>query len=1151
MSDPVHPQTRAADPTLSVFVSANAGSGKTTTLVSRVARLLLGGTAPGAILCVTFTKAAASEMQSRLFARLGGWAVMDDDKLSRALADLEGGAPGDYDDEALSRARRLFARALETPGGLKIQPLHAFCEKLLRRFPMEAGVTPGFAVLEDEAARRLSREARDDLARAALADGDGPLGEAYRHFAVTLDFQTFEGLLATLEAERLKISAWVQAVAQGEACDIHTLTGTEAGVTVEALERDWLAAVDPAEARALAGDLVAGAVTDQKTAAVLHEALAEGRSFAGLRRLFLKADGAPHAKMGTKSVPPGVMTRLTELQDSYWRTLGACRAACTAERSRHAATLATAYAALYQQAKDRSGALDFADLVDRTRALLTEAQAAAWVLYKMDGGIDHVLVDEAQDTAPEQWDIITALTGEFFAGETSSRTVFAVGDEKQSIYSFQGARPERLRREAQAYDQRIKSTGGAFEGIELTTSSRSTPQVLQFVDAVFEGPERARALTGQTLQQAPEHVPARTDHAGSVELWPLFFDDEAVEQDPWVPVDHEPATHGRKKLARALAREIRRAVDQGDAVYDPKDKAWRACGYDDFLILVRRRDATFEEIIRALKAEGVPVAGADRLKLSSHIAFDDIKAVMRFALFPGDDLSLAEILRGPLCDLPDFEGPDSLYALAGRKGRGPLWGELQARAHEQPLWARALALANWARDARDREAFAFVSGLLNRKDDAGVTGRVRMLERLGREAEEALDETLSLILSLDKQGLSDLETVLDRLEAAEVEVKRDLEGPRGEVRIMTVHGAKGLEAPVVFLPDTTAKAGARGTALFEVAPEVEEGRKAPPAGWLMGGRKDEDCAALTAARAAREQASADESLRLLYVGLTRARDRLVIMGRGMAGRKDGFAAGSWWDLLSQTFDRLEGVSDLEDDRRRFGPAPASVLRVVPAIPERQPLPDWCRADPSPDAGLRARAPSRLAGDGEEAGPPSPSPLDRGRDGGLSRLRRGTLIHRLLERLPELPAADRRAAADRLLAREPSLTPAQIAEMTGAAFGVLEDDRFAAVFGPGSRAEVALTGTVEGIAWSGRMDRLVVLPDRILVIDYKTQRPAPDHIDRTDPAHLLQMAAYVALLRRLYPGRSVEAALVWTDGPRLMSVPDALIEEALHALAPAL
>uniref|UniRef100_UPI0035128573 3'-5' exonuclease n=1 Tax=Brevundimonas sp. TaxID=1871086 RepID=UPI0035128573 len=286
-------------------------------------------------------------------------------------------------------------------------------------------------------------------------------------------------------------------------------------------------------------------------------------------------------------------------------------------------------------------------------------------------------------------------------------------------------------------------------------------------------------------------------------------------------------------------------------VYDPKDKAWRACGYDDFLILVRRRDATFEEIIRALKAEGVPVAGADRLKLSSHIAFDDIKAVMRFALFPGDDLSLAEILRGPLCDLPDFEGPDSLYALAGRKGRGPLWGELQARAHEQPLWARALALANWARDARDREAFAFVSGLLNRKDDAGVTGRVRMLERLGREAEEALDETLSLILSLDKQGLLDLETVLDRLEAAEVEVKRDLEGPRGEVRIMTVHGAKGLEAPVVFLPDTTAKAGARGTALFEVAPEVEEGRKAPPAGWLMGGRKDEDCAALTAARAAR------------------------------------------------------------------------------------------------------------------------------------------------------------------------------------------------------------------------------------------------------------------------------------------------------------
>ena len=655
MSDSLHPQIKAADPKRSVFVSANAGSGKTTTLVSRVARLLLGGTAPGAILCVTFTKAAASEMQSRLFQRLGSWAVMERDELSTALAELEGRSSGHYTDEALSRARRLFARALETPGGLKIQTLHAFCEKLLRRFPMEAGVSPGFTVLEDEAARRLSREARDDLARAALADADGPLGQAYRYFALALDFQAFEGFLSTLEAERLKITAWVEAVEAGEAPDIHTLTGTMPGVTAERIEAEWLASLDAAELRALAAELGAGSTNDQKKAAQLLQAV---------------ADGAPHAKMATKAVPAGVLERLTALQDAYCQTLSACCSARTAERSRHAVTLATAYAALYDRAKAATGALDFADLVDRTRALLTRSEAAAWVLYKMDGGIDHVLVDEAQDTAPDQWEIVTALTGEFFAGETRGRTVFAVGDEKQSIYSFQGARPERLRRESQAYDLRIKAAGGEFEGIELTTSYRSTPEVLKFVDAVFAAGDRARALTGQSLQQPPTHEPARTGHAGSVEMWPLFFDDETVEQDPWVPVDHEPATHGRKKLARALAREIRRAVDQGDAVYDPKGKAWRACGYDDFLILVRRRDPTFEEIIRALKAEGVPVAGADRLKLSSHIAFDDIKAVMRFALFPGDELSLAEMLRGPLCDLPDFDGPDSLYALAGREGRG-------------------------------------------------------------------------------------------------------------------------------------------------------------------------------------------------------------------------------------------------------------------------------------------------------------------------------------------------------------------------------------------------------------------------------------------------------------------------------------------------
>jgi ATP-dependent helicase/nuclease subunit A len=1145
-------QTLAANPALSAFVRANAGSGKTTTLVNRVARLLLGGTAPGAILCVTFTKAAAAEMQARLFTRLGDWAVKDGDALSRDLAALEGREAGTYDDEALSRARRLFARALETPGGLKIQTLHAFCEKLLRRFPMEAGVSPGFTVLEDQAAQRLSREARDDLARAALADGDGPLGRAYRYFALALDFQAFEGFLGTLEAERLKITAYVEAAEAGAAPDIHDLTGTDPAQSVEDIAAVYASGLDLPELRALAGELAGGSVTDQKRAASLQTAVASGPTLATLGPVFLTGTGTPLKSMATKSVPPPVAARLTDLQDQYLAVLAAVRAAATAERTRHALTLGRAYAALYDQAKAATGALDFADLVDRTRALLTQSEAAAWVLYKMDGGIDHVLVDEAQDTAPDQWAIITALTGEFFAGESRGRTMFAVGDEKQSIYSFQGARPERLRRESQAYDRRITEANGVFKGVELTTSYRSTPEVLGFVDAVFEDPERARALTGQSLQQAPVHVAARADHAGSVEMWPLFFDDETTPQDPWVPVDHEPATHGRKKLARALAREIRRAVDQGDAVYDPRAKDWRACGYDDFLILVRRRDPTFEEIIRALKAEGVPVAGADRLKLSSHIAFDDLKAVMRFALFPDDDLSLAEILRGPLCDLPDFDGDDSLYALAGREGRGRLWAELKERATEQPLWQRACDLAAWARDQRDRDAFGFVSGLLNRVDSGGMTGRVRMLERLGREAGEALDETLSLILSLDKQGLSDLETVLDRLEAAEVEVKRDLEGPRGEVRIMTVHGAKGLEAPVVFLPDTTSRAGARGTALFEVAPEVEEGVEAPPAAWLMGGKKDEDCPALMAARAAREAASADESLRLLYVGLTRARDRLVILGRGMAGRKEGFDKESWWAVLAETFDRLEGAETLENGGRRFGRAPEQRKRTAATgrIPP-PPLPAWTETVPPPDPGLRARAPSRLAEVGEDAGPPSPSPLDRGRDGGLSRLRRGILIHRLLERLPDLPEADRRAAADRLLAREPGVKPDQIAEMTGAAFGVLEDARFAAVFGPGSRAEVALTGTVQGIAWSGRMDRLVVLPDRVLVIDYKTQRPAPDHIDRTDPAHLLQMAAYVALLRTLYPERTVEAALVWTDGPRLMPVPDALIDEALHALAPAL
>lgn len=1135
----LNPQSRAADPARSVFVTANAGSGKTTTLVSRVARLLLGGAAPSAILCVTYTKAAAAEMQARLFERLGKWAVMDDGELSEALAELDDSDAAALNPARLSEARRLFARALETPGGLKIQTIHAFCEKLLRRFPIEAGVSPRFTVLENEAAIALSHAAREDLARAALADAEGPIGEAYSHFAVELDWGRFQDLLALIENKRAELTDYVARVADGRAPAPHVLTAADPQKTPEDIEADFLRWLSPAEWAACADGLATSGKNDQKMADRMRAAMPPDTTMAAMKDIFFDSKGVAREKFGAKAAPPSSITYLANVQLKYLAALDQLRAAKVADDTVKLLTLANAHAALYEAAKTAHGALDFSDLVARTVELLTVRSTAAWVLYKLDGGVDHVLIDEAQDTAPEQWAIMRALTGEFFTIEGTDRTVFAVGDEKQSIYSFQGARPERLRQEAQVYDSLITEAGGAFEGVPLETSYRSTEAVLTFVDAVFATPERARALVGET-GEIPHHAAARKGQPGAVELWPLFVDEAPPERDAWTdPVDQEGTASARKRMAQTLALEIKRQVETGAVVFD-KGGAPRACGYGDFLILVRRRDATFEEIIRALKTAGAPVAGADRLKLSQHIVFDDLKALARFALFPGDDLTVAEVLRGPFCDVDE----DSLFELAGREKRDGLWHELKRRADERPEWGGALDLLNAARGARDLDPFGFFSRLLNRVDATGQSGRARILTRLGREAEEAIDETLNQVLAAEGRGGTDLETCLALLEAADVEVKRELEGPRGEVRVMTVHGAKGLEAPVVILPDTTMKAKAQGPSLMPVATESGEA-------WLMcPGSSKEDCPASADARAAREARVGDESLRLLYVALTRARDRVIVMGRGS---KRAPEAGDWWSVIEETFDRLgDQVRELDGGVRRYGADPDSLPAAVATAVSQPEAPAWARSNPPRDAAARFASPSQMQ---EQKRIPAPSPLARGEGhvsglgAGLGRFRRGDLIHRLLERLPDLPSPDRPDAARRMLARERDLTEDQRAEMIAAAFGVLDDARFAPVFGPGSRAEVALTGTApdlpSGVSISGRIDRLVVTPERVLVVDFKSNRPAPDDVEDADPAYILQMAIYAAVLRRLYPDRAVEAALVWTDGPKLMAVPQGLMDAALE------
>ena len=1138
------PQIVASDPEASAFVTANAGSGKTRTLVDRVARLLLRGAKPEAILCVTYTKAAAAEMQRRLFETLGGWAVMADEGLAEELSRI-GEEPSN-----LARARRLFALALETPGGLKIQTIHAFCEKLLHRFPLEAGVSPNFQVLEDQAARAVSAHARRTIALLADSDPKGPLGRAYLRFAVTLDFRSFEEMFATFEARRPALAAYFAAQG-GEAAveaDVWRACGFETAETVGALEARALAEIDwRALGEAAQALLQSSAVTDRALAADLigvADAHAAGRAgFDDLWRGFCTKDGKAKSKLGTNAIDGAIRQWLLDQQGRLGEACERIKAARVAEDTVAALSLAAAYVSLYEAAKEEAGGLDFADLIGRTNELLTARADAAWVLYKLDGGVDHVLVDEAQDTSPDQWDIVRALTSEFFSGagaRAAERTVFAVGDEKQSIYSFQGADPARFAEERRVHSGIILAGERRFESPALIKSYRSTPEVLSFVDAVFRPPEALKALRPDRSAEAIRHEAVRPPGRGAVEVWPLETGDTAPETDPWAPVDQDPPESGSKKLARRIAREVKAMVSRGEAVFGRNEEA-RPMGYGDVLILVRRRNALFHEIIRALKRESVAVGGADRMTLSDHIVFQDLIGLGRFCLFPNDDLTLAALLRSPFCDVSE----DSLYALAYGRDRQALWPRLLARAEEQPEWRAARDFLRSARaEMRNRPPFDAYARLLGRADEQGRSMRARILTRLGREAEQALDAFLAEALKAERRGVRDLETFVADMASTAVEVKREQEDGKGEVRVMTVHGAKGLEAPVVILPDTSTKAGAMGGPLLLT----------DTGGFLWCARKGDDCPASAVARQARTDAGDGESLRLLYVALTRARDRLIVCGvePGRPAMKDG----SWWDWVQKALaDPAIAATartvpeDQGGPMLRFGADPVTAIAPAKGAASATARPSWLfsRA-PAESAVLPYASPSQMA---ETYRGPSPSPLAA--SGGLGRFRRGELIHRLLQLLPDLPPAERRAAAAALMAREHDLTGEQRAEMAAAALAVLEDERFAAVFGPGSRAEAAIAGTApdlpQGVSISGRLDRLVIEPDRVLVADFKTNRPSPPSIDQADRAYITQMAVYAAVLRAAFPGRKVEAALVWTDGPKLMPVPENLMRAELEALPP--
>ena len=1111
-------QVAASDPSSSIWVAANAGSGKTHVLTQRVIRLLLGGVAPSKILCLTFTKAAAAEMSERVFKALSGWTAVEDGALRQKI--LETGAP-DPTAQDMLLARRLFTRTVETPGGLKIQTIHAFCERVLHLFPFEANVPARFEVADEQRTQEMLSLAK----RGAIAEALGAGGELGAALSLVADVAGAAGIHG-LVAAAMRLRAQARRTDVDPQKDLAGRIGVGPGSTVEAVHRAMIdGGIEPARWPEIARVFETGSARDIEQGARLRAAaagLAGAFPSDDLVKLYLviffDAEQKPRPSLMTKGLGgshPAIKAALDAEQARLVALRADLKGAETVERTQALVAVVDAIMARYDRAKIAGGLLDFDDLVERTLTLLARSDSN-WVLHKLDAGIDHVLVDEAQDTSEAQWRILEHLTEDFatgIGGRAPNRSFFVVGDDKQSIFSFQGAAPLMFDAMRGTFERRFTAGRKPFARVSLKTSFRSVPGILAAVDKVFETDARQDGLVRKP-DIWPSHESLKLRLPGLVEIWPPFGAASTPEPGDWsIPLDvaseHDPASI----VADRVARKIKTLTAPGSAesVHEGRGEQKRPIRPADILILVRTRNAFFEAVIRALKRHYVPVAGADRLDVANHIAVMDLVAAGRTALLPTDDLSLACLLKSPLFG---FDDEDLLALAPGR--RGALIEALAASDTPRHREAHA-TIRRWAARASGATPFAFYVELLGRD-----RGRFLMESRLGPEAHDAIDEFLRLALAFERQGTPSLGAFLTDVEALESSIKRDMDAPGDTVRVMTVHAAKGLEAKIVFLPDTCAVPNPR---LDPTVFDLNKGSGRPPL-LVWSPRKGDDPAAVAASRDAERLTAMREYRRLLYVALTRAEERLYIAGfynmrsppddcwsAMMADAfRDAEEAPAFWDSGS-TILRIvtPGTSEamappVQREQGALGLAPEWLFRPVPARRSIAPL--------RPTRSVTAAAVSA-----------------RRRDA----LAYGSAVHLLLQHLPAHPPATRAAIGHALLAARPDLLPmSDHARAVAEALGVVALPALAPLFAPRARAEVAIAGLVtepDGTTRevAGTVDRLVVTTEAVIVADFKSGPTATD----VPMEYLDQIALYQRTLAPLWPGKPFISLLVWTREPRVV------------------
>lgn len=1095
-------QNQASSPQNSVWVEASAGTGKTKVLSDRVLRLLLNGVNPSHILCLTYTKAAASEMNNRIINRLSDWSVIEEPKLCEQLSQLLSLDIKDLPENQITQARRLFAILLDTPGGIKIQTIHSFCQEILKRFPLEAGVSPYFEVMDDRETKEILSQIRQDI---LSGNKPAPILHALQYLTANTSEYTFPDILASITSNCNLLENYFAATGGLTAAlaKVNQSLGLSAEETAETNINLFWQNLDCNQLNYIIQALQKGSDTSLSSAQRVAQAFEE-RNFDLLVQTMLTAKQEPNKRFLVKksiAAYPNASLYYEQICQSIITTLNRLGNINLRDSTTAVLTLSSELLRRYQNFKIARSKMDYNDLIVKTAHLLSQSSGAEWVLYKLDGGIDHILIDEAQDTSPEQWQIIQALTREFFAGKgskSSHPTIFVVGDGKQSIYSFQGADIE----EFTSMHDYFAQTAPDFKTVNMDVSFRSTAAILDMVNAVFASPIAAR---GVSLSQGVHHEPSRIGEGGHVEIWPLTYaESDNTSDDVWFPpVERVIAQSASALLAQKIASTILRKVQSGELKADGTPMRFR-----DFLILVQQRNSLVDEIVRACKNIGVAIAGVDKIKLLDQIAIMDMLSAAKFAMLPTDDLNLACLLKSPIIGLTD----DDLFKLCYDR-KVCLWQQICQNPDYQKVADILSNLRQLGLNSRPYEFFAHIL--------VGMDGRNKFVARLGSECEDAIDEFVNLTLAFEQDHIPSLQIFIEWMQSDDMEVKRNLEqSDLDAVRLMTVHGSKGLQAPIVILPDTV------------------RFKSVKQEGGLLHNKQhlfyplnksyyNDECADI---QARNQQLAQEEYNRLLYVALTRAGEQLYICGYSNSREPN---AQSWYNLCRDT---LAQIAPKSSDGN---PITYHLNSLVATAPKKQDktatptveLPKWLHQPAKVEAPLTK--------------PLTPSHQDEQKVAAISPLlkvdnshlyRRGNIIHKLLQFVPNEPMEKRASAIQTYLKFQAADIPeVEQQKISAEVLSLINSEQFAPLFGPNSSAEVAIMGKVGTQIISGQIDRLVIAGDRVMIVDYKTNRPAAQSLAEVPLSYRKQMQAYRELISQIYPQKKVETYILWTNTAKIMVI----------------